>query len=297
VVLDYADSNANGRGRDPVSTSCRVSARHLVFPLCIPLFCLLAVACSGPVAEPAAADVEAQAYPNLATVPPHPVLDNTIEQRADLGKALASELAWAQYRATVTREDVGLEQGTRPQTPPPALPEPQPVAGGVPVVPPPGPPGRLIPGGGEIAELSVEQQVLTERNNGRLESFLRILERQQALDRRIEEAGLGQLPDAPEDPSGAALPAPLATVPVDPGSDDLGTDADAALTRVAQAALREGGRVTVVGTGASRDVAVRRARAVADRLMRLGTPRGMVFVRGAGAGDEVRVYLIHPAAA
>jgi hypothetical protein len=297
VVLEYLSFHANGGGRDAVSAISRLLQRCLAGGIGMAL-ALLGAGCSGPVSEPAAAEVEAAPYPDLYSVPPPPILSDSLPQRKQLGDALGSDLAMARYQAALVRDELGLAGAPPAAQPPTLIEEPEPVPGGVPAVPPPGPPPPLVAGGGEIAELAVRQQVLTERNNGRLDSFLRIMERQQQLDRRIEAAGLGRLPDAQEDTSNRPLPDPVATLTLDASRIEPPPGADqATLAAVSQTARTDNARLTVVGTGATQEIALQRARAVAMRLMRLGTPGGMISVRGAGPGNEVQIHLIRPAAA
>jgi outer membrane protein OmpA-like peptidoglycan-associated protein len=162
-------------------------------------------------------EVEAADYPALSTVPPRPRLSYSIEQRRQIVDALVSDRANARYDREVARYEAGLAQAPPVGEAPAVIPEPVPPEGGV-EAKPTVPPAPLPPGGGLIAELTVRQQVLTERNNGRLDSFLDILERQVDLDRRAEAAGLGVPPDPVQrdglpgrSPPSAAAPAPTAT--------------------------------------------------------------------------------------
>ena len=291
LYLVYPGSQANGGRRDAVSRDGRWRRRVAASGLAAVL-----AGCSDPVWDDPAPEVAATPFPSLATVPPRPTLDNTLEQRAALGDALASSLAYQRYLAARTRDETGLADTPLPATPPEVKPEPEPVPGGVSVLAPEGP-DPLIPGGGDLAQLFVEQQVLVERNNGRLVSFLRIMERQQQLNQRIEEAGLGRLPAAPEDDTARTLSPPIATImlPADAIEPEAADDGRLRQASATIQAARE--PVVVVGNGPSAEVALRRARAVAARLMRLGTPANMVAVRAAGPGNAVTVHLVPPASA
>lgn len=156
-------------------------------------------------------EVEAAPYPALSTVPPRPRLSYSIEQRREIADALVSDRANARYDRALARYEVGLDQAPPAGNAPAVIPEPVPPEGGVEARPVP-PPEPVPPGGGEIADLAIRQQVLTERNNGRIETFLLILERQLQLNQKAEEAGLGVLPDTvqpsnlPGNPSSSASP-------------------------------------------------------------------------------------------
>ncbi len=139
-------------------------------------------------------EVDAAPYPALSTVPPRPRLSYSIDQRREIADALVSDRANARYDREVVRYELGLDDTPPPAQPPAVVPEPEPPEGGVEAKPTP-PVEPLPPGGGIIADLAVRQQVLTQRNNGQIESFLNILERQMELNREAEAAGIGVLPD------------------------------------------------------------------------------------------------------
>lgn len=155
-------------------------------------------------------EVDAAPYPALTTVPPRPRLTYSIDQRREIATALVSDRANARYDREVARYELGLDDTPPPANPPTVIAEPEPPAGGVEVLPAT-PPEPLPPGGGAIAELAVRQQVLTERNNGQIESFLLILQRQLELNQQAEAAGIIVPPD-PIQPE--TLPSPPPNLPV-----------------------------------------------------------------------------------
>ncbi|HMR30199.1 MAG TPA: hypothetical protein PKA13_05525 [Geminicoccaceae bacterium] len=158
-------------------------------------------------------EVEAAPYPALSTVPPRPRLSYSIEQRREIVDALVSDRANARYDRSMARYEVGLDE-TAPAGPVPAVvPEPVPPEGGV-EARPVEPPEPVPPGGGEIADLAIRQQVLTERNNGRIATFLLILERQLQFNQRAEEAGVGVLPDTVQPSTLPGKPPTTAALPV-----------------------------------------------------------------------------------
>lgn len=241
-------------------------------------------------------DVAAAPFPDLHSVPPRPTVDFTMAQRQEIARALASDRAIAMHDKAAVRAELGL--GQPPPGPRPArIAQPEPPPGGVPGVPPPQPPAPLPPGGGIVAELVVRQQVLVERNNGRLESFTRILERQIELDRRLEEAGLGRLRDPYEGGPGAPSSEPIERVRFTPRSSELPEGGDDALRAAIADATAKRATLAIVGRGTPTVLALNRARAVASQLMRLGAPTGMLTMRLGGAGDEVTLHLLPPDAA
>jgi hypothetical protein len=248
-------------------------------------------ACRGPLAEPPDPAVAAAPYPSLDSVPQLPIVHNTLDQRKQLGDALASDLAAARYERDQTRHELGLATAAPTGPAPSHVDEPAPVPGGVPAIAPPAL-QPLLPGGGPLQRLSVQQEVLTERNTGRLSTFLQILQRQRVLDKQMEAAGLSTPADAPEDFSGRPLPPPLATLTFATNSVEPPADAEAALTQAVAAAQSNDRPLTVEGAGVSRIQALQRARAVAAWLMRLGLAPDMVSVRGNRPGDEVTVHLV-----
>lgn len=272
--------DANGSARDPMSAPPRrLAAAGLV--------ALLLAGC----AVDAAPEIAAAPYPDLHNVPSRPTVDFTLEQRGEIARALERDRLVAAHDSAALRAELGLgvaPSGARPER----LDQPQPVPGGVPGVAPPRPPEPLPPGGGVVAELVVRQQVLVERNNGRLESFTRILERQLELDRRLEEAGLGRLADPLEDGLGAPVFEPVETVRFAMRSSELPEDVDDRLRAAIVEATRSRGTLAVVGQGTPTVLALNRARAVASRLMRLGAPRAMLSLRLGGSGDEVTLHLL-----
>lgn len=139
-------------------------------------------------------EVEAAPYPALSTVPPRPRLTYSIDQRREIADALVSDRANARYDREVVRYELGLDDTAPPAHAPTVIPEPEPPEGGVEAKPTP-PVEPLPPGGGVIADLAVRQQVLTQRNNGQIESFLNIMQKQIELNRQAEAAGIGVLPD------------------------------------------------------------------------------------------------------
>jgi hypothetical protein len=249
---------------------------------------LLALAGCGVDLEP---QMAAAPYPDLYSVPPRPTVEFSLPQRQQIAQALESDRTVAMYDKAADRAALGLggpPAGSRPDR----IEQPEPPPGGVSAMPPPQPPAPLPPGGGLIAELAVRQQVLVERNNGRLQSFTRILERQLELDRQLEEAGLGRLPDPRPGGPGAPANEPIDRVRFAPSSSELPEEVDGALRAAIATATAQRARLAVVGQGAPTELALNRARAVASQLMRLGAPRRMVTMRLGGAGNEVTLHLL-----
>jgi outer membrane protein OmpA-like peptidoglycan-associated protein len=176
--------------------------------------------------------------------------------------------------------------------------EPEPPPGGVPVLPDEGVPRPPVPGGGALAEALINQQLVAERNNGELRNFLRVLERQRALDRQLAAAGLGRpadpwrdtLPGAAPSAPAPELPDVAVRVPFEPGSSMPSPAAEAALRAALAEARAAERRLAVVGQGPSPRLALERARAVAKWLMQLGAAADMLAIEGGGAGETVLVY-------
>lgn len=230
-------------------------------------------------------------YPDLHDVPSRPIADFTLAQREQIARALERDRAIAAWDREAVRADLGRDEppaGVRPEP----LAQPSAVVDGVAAIPPPPVPQPLPPGGGYVADLVVRRQVAIERNTGRLTNFLRILEEQSQLNRELEQAGLGTLPDPVAGDPGAPDAAPLVRVAFTRDSSEPPIAADPALRGVIVAATRERARVAIVGQGPTSVLALNRARAVAARLMRLGAPTGMLTMRLGGSGDEVTLHLL-----
>ncbi len=163
-------------------------------------------------------EVDTADYPALTTVPPRPRLSYSVEQRREIASALISDRANARYNREVARYEGGLSEQPPPGSAPAVVEEPTPPESGVDAIPAK-PEEPVPPGGGLIAEMAIRQQVLTERNNGRLESFLDILQRQLALNQQAEAAGFGMKPDQvqpdtlPGRPPARAVNVPPAAAP------------------------------------------------------------------------------------
>lgn len=163
-------------------------------------------------------EVDTADYPALTTVPPRPRLSYSVEQRREIANALISDRANARYNREVARYEGGLSGQPPAGSAPAVVEEPTPPESGVDAIPTK-PEEPVPPGGGLIAELAIRQQVLTERNNGRLESFLDILQRQLALNQQAEAAGFGMVPDRvqpdtlPGRPPARAVDAPPVAAP------------------------------------------------------------------------------------
>lgn len=251
------------------------------------LGCLATSGCVGDVTP----EVAQAPYPDLHDVPTRPIADFTLAQRQQIQRALESERAVAAWDRQAVRAD--LDRGEPPAGPrPEPLAQPQVIPEGVAALPPPPVPEPLPPGGGYVADLVVRRQVTVERNTGRLTNFLRILEEQSQLNRQLEQAGLGTLPDPIVGGPGAPDADPIARVAFARDSSEPPTDVDPLLRGVIATATRERARLVVVGEGTPSLLALNRARAVAARLMRLGAPTGMLSMRLGGSGDEVTLHLL-----
>jgi hypothetical protein len=276
--------HANGCERGAMSTGLwRRTCATLV------LAWLATSGCVGDVAP----EVAQAPYPNLHDVPTRPTADFTLAERQQILRALERDRDVAAWDRQAARADLG--RGA-----PPAGPRPEPLAQpavrpeGVTALPLPPVPGPLPPGGGYVADLVVRRQVTVERNTGRLTNFLRILEEQSQLNRQLEQAGLGTLPDPIPGGPGAPDADPIARVAFARDSSEPPDEVDPVLRTAIATAARERARLAVVGTGTPSGVALNRARAVAARLMRLGAPTGMLTMRLGGSGDAVTLHLLGP---
>jgi outer membrane protein OmpA-like peptidoglycan-associated protein len=255
------------------------------------------VACGELGAEPDAATMAAPP-PELADVPPRPRLTYSVEQRRQIAEALIADRDNARYDRAAVRYELGLDLLPPAGARPPRVAEPEPPPGGVPVLPDELAPRPPVPGGGALAEALVNQQLVAERNNGELQNFLRILERQRALDRQLAAAGLSRpadpwpepLPGAPSPVEAPEPPADAVSVPFEAGSSMPSPAAEPALREALAAARAAERRLAVVGHGPSPRLALERARAVAKWLMQLGAAADMLAVQGGGAGETVLVY-------
>ncbi|MGE4218678.1 MAG: OmpA family protein [Alphaproteobacteria bacterium] len=268
-------------------------------------------------AAPALPPQDASKYPNLASVPPRPVLPDITERKEALREGLVADTQNARYSDEVVRRDWSALTGrqladsrggapeasgpppvrvtapvapsrpfaapaTAPATAPEApkrAPEPEalsPAAGAEPPVPPqpaivPPPPVRVAapPAVQPPAPAPVQTQLAA---------------------RPPEPA------PAPAPPARSG-PLHVGTIYFPDGSSGLDGDSRAALNAIADAYLRAGGRIRVVGHSsvgvgaeetvrgqlANRKVSLDRANAVATELVRRGVPPSAVEVDGAGA--------------
>lgn len=227
--------------------------------------------------------------PSLHDVPLRPTADFTLAQRQQIARALERDLAAAAWDRQAVLADLGRASPPAGRRPEP-LPQPPVASGGVAAIPPPPVPEPLPPGGGYVADLVVRRQVSVERNTGRLNNFLRILEEQAELNRQLELAGLGTLPDPVVGGPGAPDADPIARIAFAHQSSEPPDDADPVLRRAIADATRDRSRLAIVGQGTPPALALNRARAVAARLMRLGAPTGMLTMRLGGSGDEVTLH-------
>lgn len=305
MPLTDPQNTANGGARNVASAGrlrkapARPPRRRGLLAPALAALLLGPLGCSGPGVEPDAATAAAP-YPELASVPPRPRLSYTLEQRRQIADSLVADRENARYDRAVVRYELGLDTVPPPALRPPPVEAPQPQPGGVPVLPDKGAPQPLIPGGGALAEALVNQQLLSDRNNGDLRTFLRALEQQNALDRQMAAAGLirpseGVLTELPGLPP--AEPAPPVQPPADavavrfaPGATAPSIDAEPALQQALAEARAAGHQLILLGRGASAALALERARAVAKWLVQLGAPADMLRVQGGGAGESVLVF-------
>ena len=147
-------------------------------------------------------------YPDLASVPPRPQLEDTPEQRRQLQANLSSAGHAADRRAA----EILYQTGQGPQPPP--LPPPGPAA-----APPPAPP--IVGGDGRIARSYLDSGLTEVRDRGKLRQFMRRLTREApdpAGPKTVVEA-LGLVATPPADAT-AAEPPPPAQQPATPRAVD-----------------------------------------------------------------------------
>lgn len=106
-------------------------------------------------------------YPDLATVPPRPVLTDTVQQR----RSIQTELVAARQTANRRAAELAYATGRGPEPPP--LPAATPPA-------PAGPPAERQPPGGDgaIARAYLDNSLNDIRDRGKLRQFMRRLGRE-----------------------------------------------------------------------------------------------------------------------
>jgi hypothetical protein len=148
-------------------------------------------------------------YPDLASVPPRPVLSDTPAQRQEMQASLASARNAADRRAAEFLHEIG-----RGPAPPP-LPAPAPVAA-------PSPPLPVIGGDGQVARAYLDSSLVEVRDRGKLRQFMRRLTREapdplgpKTLAQALGLAA-GPTETAPQSDSQTQIPAtPRAVDPLD----------------------------------------------------------------------------------
>ena len=171
---------------------------------------LVAAGCSGTDGQPQ--PLSPTTYPDLASVPPRPVMPDTLAQRRAIQAQLVAARANAEFRAAE------LAYATGRAAEPPRRPEPQPAgpAGAAPAPPRTG-------GDGAVARAYLDSSLNDVRDRGKLRQFMRRLGREapdpfgpQTLAQAL---GLTAAPPPPPDP--AALPARAPTADPEPGTPEF----------------------------------------------------------------------------
>jgi hypothetical protein len=127
---------------------------------------LLAGCADGPSSgESPARPASPATYPDLASVPPRPVLSDTTAQRQQLQASLVSAREAADRRAAEFLYEIG--RGPEPPPPPPPAP---PAAPGL---PPP-----EVGGDGRVARAYLDSSLIEVRDRGKLRQFMRRLARE-----------------------------------------------------------------------------------------------------------------------
>jgi hypothetical protein len=205
---------------------------------------------TAPEGDAAAKAAQAQDYPDLSTVPPRPRLTYTVQQRRQIADALVSDRDHARYLRDVLRYDTGQSHLPPPPAPPPRVAEPAPGAAATAADGAPRP-APQVSGGGTFAERYVNQAILTETNDGSLDDFLRILERQQTVIEAAEEAGAEPPPAgdmaAPGELGGDTGPPAAGPVPIVP--PEAGAGATAAAPAPPPAAVATADSPALAGRG------------------------------------------------